>query len=483
MELFKAIDLLKKYSYGIILISIWLFSLWIRFWKIEQFNQLVFDEIYYAKFANNYLIGKPVFDAHPPLSQYIIAFGIWLSQFFPISSDITNDLTGTTLSPFSYRWMNSFTGSFIPLILGGIAYQITRRHSYSLIVAGLMALDGFFIVESRYALKNIYLVFFGLLSHFFFLWALSPNKKPFKIPILNRFPFWLNPIDKLALCGFFLGSCVSIKWNGIGFFVPIYVIIISIYIYQWLSKKFKLKSDDIYKSFLVEKLLKINPLYLILFLVIIPIITYFVWWIPHLIINQQMGFFEVHKQIFKFHKDLGGKIDIHPYCSRWNTWLWMERPIAYYYREIIENGKKIIYDVHAMGNPILWWLSTASLVPFTIFFTTVTIRFCQNKLKSPHQFLFVCYLFSGYSANFLPWAKISRCTFLYHYMGALVFAIMILGWLLDNWLRSEVTFFRQLAISLIILIIISFLFWLPFYLGLPLLPYEYKIRIWSRSWI
>jgi dolichyl-phosphate-mannose-protein mannosyltransferase len=77
----------------------------------------------------------------------------------------------------------------------------------------------------------------------------------------------------------------------------------------------------------------------------------------------------------------------------------------------------------------------------------------------------LCYLFSGYGANFLPWAKISRCTFLYHYMGALVFAIMTLGWLLDNWLRSEVTFFRQLAISLIILIIISFLFWLPFYLG------------------
>ena len=177
MSSFKILDFFKKYGFLIAFLAIWLFSLFIRFWKIEQFNQLVFDEVYYAKFANNYLIGKSVFDAHPPLSQYLIAVGIWLSKFFPISSHLTNDLTGTSLSPFSYRWMNGFIGSFIPILAGGIAYQITRRRSYGVIVALLMALDGFFIVESRYALKNIYLVFFGLLGHFFFLWGIITKKK------------------------------------------------------------------------------------------------------------------------------------------------------------------------------------------------------------------------------------------------------------------------------------------------------------------
>jgi dolichyl-phosphate-mannose--protein O-mannosyl transferase len=43
---------------------------------IERFNTLVFDEVYYAKFAKDYLTKTPFFNPHPPLSQYIIAIGI-----------------------------------------------------------------------------------------------------------------------------------------------------------------------------------------------------------------------------------------------------------------------------------------------------------------------------------------------------------------------------------------------------------------------
>lgn len=483
MESVKAIDIVKKYGFYPIIITIWLFSLFVRFWKLEQFNQLVFDEVYYAKFANNYLLGKPVFDAHPPLSQYIIAFGIWLSQFFPITQDITNDLTGSILSPFSYRWMNALIGSLIPLLLGAIAYQLTRRRLYCLLVTALMALDGFFIVESRYALKNIYLIFFGLLGHFFFLWALSPRKKTFKLTFLNRFPFWLNPIDKLALSGFFLGSCISIKWNGLCFLLGLYILIILVYLYQGYFAQDQIKHSENIKSFFYENLLKFKPIQLLIFLVIIPIFTYIVWWIPHLILNPEFGLIEVHQKIFNYHESLGHKKDIHPYCSEWYTWLWMARPIAYYYQQVTENGKKLIYDVHAIGNPILWWLSTFSLIPFTLFFINRSIRFFQQKLRHIQQFWFASYLIINYGVNFLPWAMIKRCVFLYHYMGALVFSFMTLAWLLEMWLKSEISFLRQLAISLMILILVGFLFWLPFYLGLPLLPFEYKIRIWSRSWI
>lgn len=483
LESVKTIDFYKKHSYPLALLLIWLFSLLIRFWKIDQFNQLVFDEVYYAKFANNYLIGKPVFDAHPPLSQYIIAFGIWFSQLLPISHDVTNDLTGSILSPFSYRWINGLFGSFIPILLGGIAYQITRRQSYSIMVAGLMALDGFFLVESRYALKNIYLVFFGLLGHFFFLWALSPRKKYFKNPIFNKFPFWLNPLDKLALAGFFLGSCISIKWNGLCLLFSLYLIIISVYIYDRIKRKYNLDMEGQKPSFFYENLIKIKPLYLIIFLVIIPIITYILWWIPHLILNPEYGLIEVHQQIFNFHKNLGNKTNIHPYCSQWNTWFWMERPIAYYYKEIFENGKKFIYDVHAIGNPILWWLSSLSIIPVFGFFIYNTIQFCQNKLKINHHFWFLFYLIINYAINYLPWAMIKRCLFLYHYMVAFVFSIMALAWILERSLNSKFKLVKNTAKALIILIIIAFLFWLPLYLGLPLLPLEYKIRIWSTNWI
>ena len=62
--------------FSLAMLGVFLFSLSLRFWKLERFNTLVFDEVYYAKFANDYLTKTPFFNAHPPLSQYIIAIGI-----------------------------------------------------------------------------------------------------------------------------------------------------------------------------------------------------------------------------------------------------------------------------------------------------------------------------------------------------------------------------------------------------------------------
>src|SRR5919199_5346182 len=149
--------------FSIGMIAIFLVSITLRFWDLSQFNTLVFDEVYYAKFANNYLTGTQFFNAHPPLSQYIIAIGIWIGSHLPIGQDTVNGLTGSVRSTWSYRWLNALTGSFIPLVVAALAYQLNRRKSYALIAALFAATDGLFLVESRYALNNVYLVILGLL--------------------------------------------------------------------------------------------------------------------------------------------------------------------------------------------------------------------------------------------------------------------------------------------------------------------------------
>lgn len=140
------------------LIFVFVISISLRFWGLSRFNTLVFDEVYYAKFANDYLTHTKFFNAHPPLSQYIIAIGIWIGSHIPIGQDTLNDLTGSLRSTWSYRWLNALTGSFIPLVVAGIAYQLTHRKSYAAIAAIFAACDGLFLVESRYALNNVYLV-------------------------------------------------------------------------------------------------------------------------------------------------------------------------------------------------------------------------------------------------------------------------------------------------------------------------------------
>jgi hypothetical protein len=110
---------------------------------------------------------------------------------------------------------------------------------------------------------------------------------------------------------------------------------------------------------------------MLFFLGIIPALIYSVIWIPHLQLDKRFGFIKVHQEILKFHLQLGGNsADVHPYCAAWYKWPLMTRPMAYYYQTALSLNEplpvmgpplpagtaKVIYDVHAMGNPFLWWL-------------------------------------------------------------------------------------------------------------------------------
>src|SRR5512146_204410 len=86
--------------FGIGLIGIFLISLGLRFWGLGRFNTLVFDEVYYAKFAHQYLSLTPFFDGHPPLSKYIIAAGMWLGSKMPFGQTEMNGLTGGLYAPW-----------------------------------------------------------------------------------------------------------------------------------------------------------------------------------------------------------------------------------------------------------------------------------------------------------------------------------------------------------------------------------------------
>ncbi|MGI8936375.1 MAG: phospholipid carrier-dependent glycosyltransferase, partial [Phormidesmis sp.] len=73
----KRLTRTRYYPLG--LIAVVGLSFGLRFWQLSRFDALVFDEIYFVKFAHAYLTGVPQFDAHPPLGKYLIAAGIWLS--------------------------------------------------------------------------------------------------------------------------------------------------------------------------------------------------------------------------------------------------------------------------------------------------------------------------------------------------------------------------------------------------------------------
>ncbi len=494
------------------MIGLLVFSLILRFWGLDRFNTLVFDEVYYAKFAHNYLSQTRFFDGHPPLSKYIIAVGMWLGNQLPFGQAVKNGLTGGLYAPWTYRWINALVGGFIPLVSAGIAYQLLQRRSYALIAGVFAALDGLFLVESRYALNNVYLVILGLVGWWCLLLALNCRGG--------------NRVGWLILAGMGFGSAVAIKWNGLWFLLGAYGLWILAQGLHWLQQRDRhlhpdrdlaTESAETLCQTPLQKLLQLRWWQIGGYLGAIPFLTYAFTWIPHLRLNAKMGFWQdfwaLQGEILSYHNRVGSGPDVHPYCSNWYSWLVMWRPVAYFYR-ITGKGdplpsehvlpplsaEKVIYDVHAMGNPFLWWFSTLAIALVLALALGLMVQLMIEQRRSsqsrsftlfatsiwgvsPAEQWLVLFLAVNYLANLLPWVRVTRCIFLYHYMGASVFASLALAWLVDRWLGSDRSDLRYIGMIVIGLVGLAFVFWMPIYLGLPLSPMEFQLRMWLRSWV
>ncbi|MGC9505138.1 phospholipid carrier-dependent glycosyltransferase [Baaleninema sp.] len=501
------------------LLGIWVGSLILRFWELDRFNVLVFDEIYFANYGFNYLKQIPFFDVHPPLGKYCIALGIWIQAHFMGGLESLKNATEVAqLNAFAYRWANGLVGATVPLLVGSIAYEITLKKRYAFLSSLFVALDGLLLVESRYALINVYLLGFGLLGVLTFFKSLNSQKTY----------LWA------MVSGVFLGCCASVKWNGLGFWLGI----VLLYGGAWALRYFKLWSDraashansdlknspeenllDPLKSPFsdisnsgendfknieteginpeplppqktrtqpstnpLESILKIDRLNFALNFGLVPFLVYRLLWIPHLQLNPDFTFLGMQWQILHYHESIGNTTDAHPYCSAWYSWPWMARPVGYYFQAIEKASQTLIFDVHAFGNPPLWWLSAVAIAAVTVQLFRHLLHWRSNRPVVPQTVLLHSLLVSEFAANFLPWAKVSRCTYLYHYMGASLFAFMALAWWVDNASNQRDLSWRIVGTLAVAIIVLGFWYWLPIYLGLPLTREAFDGRMWWRSW-
>jgi dolichyl-phosphate-mannose-protein mannosyltransferase len=439
--------------------AIFMVSVALRFWGLGRFNVFVFDEVYYAKFANNYLTNTPFFNAHPPLSQYIIAIGIWLGDKLPIGHDTTNSLTGSLRTTFSYRWFNAIFGSLIPPVVGFLAYQLTQRHTYMVIASLLMAMDGLFLVDSRYALNNVFLVLFGILGQLLLLVGLNKVSG-------RRWAF-------LTGAGIFFGLSIACKWNGLWFLLGIWLLLGFIVVHQVATGRkttnIPIPADS--QPSVLTKLSNLRWWEISGFLLVVPIVIYAVSWIPHLLQNPKPDFWAMQDEIFSYHKRVGNGKEVHPYCANWYTWPLMMRPLAYYY-EVVKDPQnpalETIYDVHAIGNPFLWWLAFGVIMVMTWRLLKSLVGWGLNWDLNSTTVALPIFFLANYGANLFPWIRVTRCVYIYHYMGSLVFAILALAWFIDSWLHSGSRQWRSGGLTAILVIALGFTWWMPIYLGLPL---------------
>ena len=475
--------MLSNYKTLYVGLLILIVSFTLRFLHLGDIPGSTFDEVFYPRYGFDYLTGETFFYSHPPFGNYIYAAAIWIYLQLPwIDIASIDSLTFEQIPPLSYRWVNAVFGSLLCLLGYSIAHAIWKNKNFALIVCFFIALDGSLLVDSRFALPNVFIVFFGLSA---LLCAVKSQSSD------GNARYWLFS------CGIFLGLTASIKWNGLGYLLVILSFFVALYGIQKIDahelrftkhQTNRLRTQKTFNN-IQEKISVINAVpqweYLMYFLVL-PVLVYVVISIPDLRFNTEYGFLEKHQQMLGYHQIMVEENE-HPYCSKWYSWPFMIRPIGYFFSSsdaIDAFGNKIMLfkDVHLFPNPFLYWFSTIAILTMLVQWLKLLWRWINQGIVS-HKFYLFMFILLGYFANLLPWALVSRCLFLYHYQPASVFAFLALAWYLTQLTRSESLKYKFLAWGILTIIVVSFIYWLPIQLGIDLESDAFSRRMWFQSWI
>lgn len=406
-------------------------SLITRLWNFGEFNILVFDEAHYVKFADHYIRGKDFFQVHPPVAQYLTALSIIIGKiipFFPNNTNYVNNQTGFTYNVLGYRWMNCTIGALLPIITSLLVYEIKPSVKIAIISGIFVMLDGLFLTESRYALNNIYLVFFGILSQYLIIKGIKKQKELTRI------------MGSIAL-----GWCIGTKISGLGYLGGTFIYI---------------KMSELKEEITEEKLIDT--------LITIPALIYLIIWIPHQLLVKSSDFFKTHILSLKFHREVA-EVN-HPSNSKWYEWPFLSKPIPF----VSEQKGEIYRYVLSFPNPLIGYGATIST-------TILAINQWTGKIEIRESYKnLITFCLINYASNWLPWILVKRGIFLYHYMPSYIYGMILLSCMLSILDEN----FRKVKVSLIFVVssIITFLFYKSIYYGLSINYQELSNILLYTKW-
>jgi len=446
-------------------------------------SQVVFDEVHFGKFVSAYFTGQYYFDIHPPLGKLLIAGWVKLAGVNPV---FAFDKIGETIPPnilSAMRFLPALTGGLFVLAFTWLAYLISRNRTTALLAGFLILLDNAFLVQSKFILVDIFLLFFEVLTFcFFFLWQ--------RQTVFSR-RWWAY----LIFTAIFFGLTISVKWTGVAT-LGVIAMVLTLKIFNtklanylnpqaylaptrppeipkeqflaaWQKQTKKIKIKGAWRGLSVILLIG-AVVYLIPFAIHFKLLPHsgpgdaFASWSW----QQELKYgpsensptfwqktIELNKTMYKAN---AGITSPHPYGSRWWSWPLAHKPVYYWNQDVIAGQPGWTAKIYFLSNPLLWWLGAG--------FAGLTFFFFFSKKGRQHVTPVFYILVLAWLANWLPFVLISRVAFLYHYLLPAVFTTLILTLYLTRlWPKEKFIF-----IMIIGLIAVAFLLFLPYCYGWPL---------------
>jgi dolichyl-phosphate-mannose-protein mannosyltransferase len=416
-------------------------SLVVHFWDFGHPASLVFDEVHFGKFVSAYQTGEYYFDIHPPLGKLLIA--AFAQPFHPaaITTQVSIDTPFEGTGYLALRFLPTLAGTVIPVLLAVILLELGLDGLAALFGGLLACLDTALLVQTRSIFLDGFLLVFSLGSLASYL---RHRKTGSSIALVG--------------CALLAGAAVSIKWTGLtALALPL----------LWeTADALKSPSAKAFRRWALRSTLVLGT----------ALVLYFASFAVHFALLPKPGpgdafmssafqtsenvvekFLELNSRMYTSNRDLTAT---HPYSSPWYTWPVEVRPIYYW-----NQGDSRIYLV---GNPVLWWGSTLAVGVLG------TLLFLQRRSHRQTTTL----LLGAWALNWLPFIFIGRVMFLYHYLAAFTFALMILAALVAE-TRHRMLWFGLITVAALGL----FVWFAPLAYGWPLDPGALKLRQWFPTWI
>jgi dolichyl-phosphate-mannose-protein mannosyltransferase len=476
-----------------------------RFWGLGHPNSYLFDEVYYAKEAQEMLrYGYEdnrgyLFIVHPPLGKWLIG----------ASSAIWGN------NPIGWRVAPAIFGCLGVVVLTRLARRMFRSNLFGGIAGLLLACDGLSLVLGRTAILDIFLQFFVLAG--FAALVLDRDQMRARLARLlasgadlsGGVPT-LGPRPWRLAGGVLLGLALAVKWSALSFFLLFALL-------SLLWDRGALKSAGVRRPWRSAALRSWLPAFgsLLLAPVGAYLLTYLGWftgengfdrhWSDTHRTSTRLDVFGVHlpfswawvpgpiravgSDIYRAYQFHEGLTSPHSYQS--NPWSWLVdgRPVDFFYNgnETTCGASSCAREVVLLGTPLLWWTFPPALL--WVLWRYVTTRDWRAGA-----------VLVAFAAGWLVWFQdLARTMFLF-YMAPLV-PFLILGitfalgamlgparvrtgdrpadartWNRRRWGVAGVS-------AYLALVIVDFAWMWPAFTGGLLTYAQWHARMWLPSWV
>ena len=169
-------------------------------------------------------------------------------------------------------------------------------------------------------------------------------------------------------------------------------------------------------------------------------------------------------------------------ASQW--WQW---PILHVGLRMCGWDDKIV-KYFLLGNPLVYWGSTAGLGVFALLVVWYTIRWqrgykelSDNDIDQIHYA--GLYPIIGWFLHYLPFVVMARVTYVHHYYPALYFAILTFGFLVDWFTRNQKKAVQYVVYGLLDAAVIGlYIYFIPICFGMTGPNKQYSYMKWFSTW-